>query len=363
MLGLGSLGKLVAYHLAGLPNPPPISLMFHRPGTKREWLRSGEAIEIERNGEVDRRTGYDTELSLMPTTEAYRQADIQAPIHNLIVTVKAAHAAPALASIAHRITSDSTIVLLHNGMGVLEKINEVVFTDPETRPNYITGVVSHGVYSKSAFKAEHAGLGSIALSVIPKVPFEEEYPLDHNAFLLSPSSRYMLRTLTRTPTLAAIAFPPRELFQLQLEKLAINAVVNPLTAIMGCRNGDLLNNTYATRVMRLLLAEISLVLRNLPELRGQPNIETRFSSARLEHRVVNVMHDTAGNISSMLQDIQRNQSTEIGHINGWIVQRGEEMGFRCIINYTIMQLVRMKTQLTLTGETNNVPLEEPEEDQ
>ena len=336
--------------------------MFHRFSTRKAWLRSGEAIEIERNGEVDRRTGYDTEYSKKPTTEAYWQAEIHAPIHNLIVTVKAAHAAPALASIAHRIAPDSTILFLHNGMGVLEKVNEIVFPDAETRPNYMTGVVSHGVYSKAPFKAEHAGLGSIALSVIPKVPFEEEYPLDHDVFLLPPSSRYMLRTLTRTPVLAAIAFPPRELFQLQLEKLAINAVVNPLTAIMDCRNGDLLNNTHATRIMRLLLAEISLVFRNLPELRGQPNIEARFSSQRLEHRVVNVMEDTAGNISSMLQDIQKNQLTEIEYINGWIVQRGEEMGFRCIINYTIMQLVQTKSRLTLTGETDNVPFEELEED-
>ncbi|MCJ1334668.1 hypothetical protein MMC10_011380 [Thelotrema lepadinum] len=363
LLGLGSLGKLVAYHLAGIPNRPPISLLFHKWSTKIEWFKSGEAIEIERHGEVDRRHGYDIERSVKPSAEAYMRAEAQAPIHNLIVTLKAGYTVFALSSIAHRLTPDSTILFLHNGMGVLDQVNERVFPDVETRPNYMTGIVSHGVYSKSTFKAEHAGLGSIALSVIPKVPFEKEFPLDQQPLLLPQSSRYMLRTLTRTPMLAAITYPPSELFQLQLEKLAVNAVVNPLTAILGCRNGDLLNATHATRIMRLLLAEISLVFRNLPEIQAQPNIQTRFSAENLEHRVVNVMQDTAGNVSSMLQDIQRNQFTEILYINGWIVQKGEEMGFRCIVNYAIMQLVQTKTWITATKGADELPLEGPEEDQ
>ncbi|KAI4155467.1 MAG: hypothetical protein LQ340_000983 [Diploschistes diacapsis] len=288
------------------------------------------------------------------------QKQAQSPIDNLIVTLKGPMTAKALSSIAHRITPQSTIVFLQNGMGILEEVNEHVFSDGESRPNYISGIVTHGVYSKSLFKAEHAGQGTIALSVLPRVPFEELYSVDPDVTLLPPSSRYLIRTLTRTPALAAVPYPPQELFQLQLEKLAINAVVNPLTAILGCYNGELLDGLHATRTMRLLLAEISLVIRNLPELQGQPNIENRFSPERLENRVVTVLQDTARNLSSMLQDVRKSQVTEIAYMNGWVVRKGEDMGFRCIVNYAIMQLLETKSWLTFKNEAARLPFEGPE---
>lgn len=357
ILGLGSLGKLVAYHLAGLPNRPPVSLLFHRKSTSEAWEESGEAIEIERFGRTDRRTGFDHENA---SPQARMQKQAQSPIDNLIVTLKGPMTAKALSSIAHRITPQSTIVFLQNGMGILEEVNEHVFSDGESRPNYISGIVTHGVYSKSLFKAEHAGQGTIALSVLPRVPFEELYSVDPDVTLLPPSSRYLIRTLTRTPALAAVPYPPQELFQLQLEKLAINAVVNPLTAILGCYNGELLDGLHATRTMRLLLAEISLVIRNLPELQGQPNIENRFSPERLENRVVTVLQDTARNLSSMLQDVRKSQVTEIAYMNGWVVRKGEDMGFRCIVNYAIMQLLETKSWLTFKNEAARLPFEGPE---
>ena len=357
ILGLGSLGKLVAYHLAGIPNRPPISLLLHKHGTIEAWRRCGEIIKLERNGQTDSRKGYDQDSAMKPANEALLQEQVQDPIHNLIVTLKGPMTAKGLSSIAHRIVAESSIVFLQNGMGIIDEVNEKVFPDPETRPNYIMGVVSHGVYSTSQFEAKHAGLGTIALSVLRNVPFEEVYPMDTDAMLLPQSARYLIRTLTRTPALAAVAYPPPELFQLQLEKLAVNAVVNPLTAILGCFNGELLHNLHATRTMRLLLAEISLVIRNLPELQGQPNISNRFSPNRLESIVVGVLEDTARNVSSMLQDVRKSQITEISYINGWFVRRGEDLGFRCVVNYAVMQLLETKSWLTFKHQTDELPFE------
>ena len=360
ILGFGSLGKLVAYHLAGIPNRPPISLLFHRTSTRDEWIQNGKGVEVERFGETDRRTGFDHESALPANSGFQRQAEsIKKPIHNLIVTLKAPMTTPAISSIAHRLAPNSTIVFLQNGMGVIDELNEKVFPDPDKRPRYMVGIVTHGVYSKTKFQVVHAGQGTIALSVIPTVPFEKDYTPNSDVLLLPHSSRYLLRTLTRTPTLAAIAYPPQELFQLQLEKLAINAVVNPLTAILGCHNGDLLGGSHATRIMRVLLAEISLVLRNLPELQGLSNIESRYSSERLEYLVIDVLRITARNVSSMLQDVRNGQITEIKYINGWIVNKGEDLGFRCIVNYAIMQLLETKSWLTSIKDTDKLPFEEP----
>ena len=360
ILGLGSLGKLVAFHLASIPNRPPISILFHRASTRAAWVEAGQAIEVERDEQTDRRTGFDAESGARPATEEKKVEQSQKPIYNLIVTLKGPVTAGALASIAHRLTADSTIVFLQNGLGILDELDEKVFPNPDTRPSYMAGIVTHGAHSKSQFKTEHAGLGTIALSVLPKASSDGLDFQESELMALSQSSRYLLRTLTRTPSLAALGYPYQELFQLQLEKLAVNAVVNPITAILGCYNGELLHGTHATRLMRLLLAEISLVIRNLPDLQGLPNVEARFSSERLEHIVVGMLQTTARNLSSMLQDVRKSQVTEIAYINGWFVKKGEELGLRCIVNYAVMQLLETKSWMTFKRESDRLPFEDPE---
>ena len=41
ILGIGNLGRLFAHALANSPNPPPISLLFHRPTLISEWEQAG----------------------------------------------------------------------------------------------------------------------------------------------------------------------------------------------------------------------------------------------------------------------------------------------------------------------------------
>jgi len=229
-------------------------------------------------------------------------------------------------------------------------VNKALFPDVENRPNYMLGITSHGVYPTRSFSIVHAGLGTMALGLVPRYPVlrqqnprislstkgEEEW---------APSSRYLLRTITRTPVLAAVGFSQIELMQLQLEKLAVNAIINPLTVVFDCRNGDLLYNFAITRVMRLLLSEISFIIYSLPELQGVPNVKMRFSPDRLETLAVSVAAKTSSNLSSMLQDVRQGKQTEIPYINGFVVRRGEEMGIKCVMNYMLLQIVKGKQQM------------------
>ena len=172
----------------------------------------------------------------------------------------------------------------------------------------------------------------------------------------SPTSRYLLRTVCRSPTLAAVPNSPTELLQAQLDKLAMNAIINPITSLMDTRNGALLHNFALTRAMRLLLGEISLVIRSLPELAQLPNVTTRFAPDRLETLVVAIAHRTRNNISSMLADTRAGAVTEIDYINGYVVKRGEELGITCYMNYLIVQLVRGKQQLISLERQDEFPV-------
>lgn len=126
--------------------------------------------------------------------------------------------------------------------------------------------------------------------------------------------------------------------------------------MLDSKNGDVLSNFAMTRVMRLLLSEISLVLRSLPELQGVSNVRMRFSPNRLESLAVSVMGKTSENISSMLQDVRKGKQTEIDYINGYVVRRGEEMGIKCVMNYMLLQLVKGKQQMINRRIDDYVPI-------
>ncbi len=266
-------------------------------------------------------------------------------IHHLVVTVKAHHTVSALRPFAHRLSSKSTILFLQNGMGMIDEVNKEIFTNEDDRPHYMVGILSHGLYGRGPFDVVHAGDGTIALGLLID---GKDYP---------PSGRYLLRTMTRTPVFVAVGFTPTDLVQQQLDKLAINAVVNPLTAILDCFNGQLLDNFFMTRIIRLLVAEISVVFRSLPELKHVPNVNMRFDSARLESLVVRIAQLTGQNRSSMLQDVRNGRQTEIDYINGYIVRRGEELGIHCITNYMLMQMVKAKDKMNEEKRGGVVPLQ------
>lgn len=387
ILGTGSIGCLVAHSLVQLPNAPPITLMLHRPEVYGRFQQASRIVRlINKTTDVnDEQTGFDVDVlsgysndfpywehhphqvdknhSLKNTiTEAEKMGDGEVFIYNLIVSVKGPRTRQALQSIKHRVNAKTTILLMQNGLGQIDELNEHVFTDPATRPTYMLGIISHGCYLTGPFNVVHAGIGTVALGVyrdtdrfplpakgtetIPSNLDEAQrkvmFPTDTDLYS-NISARYLLRTLTRCPTLACAAYPYLDLFQLQLEKLVTNCLLNPLTAIMDVNNGATLSNPPLTRVQRLLLSEIALVLRGLPELEGIPNVRARFSPARLELRFQTVATQTARNSSSMREDMRWMQDTEIDYINGYIVKRGEEQGIKCVLNYMIMQLIKAKT--------------------
>lgn len=417
IMGVGSIGKLIAHAIRGIANPPPVTLMLYKRSSFNAWEKSKQEITINDDGTEIRRGGYDAELMPLVKTQhgvqmeagksdlydygdsvrpheaarafaEQRQPQAQGsqrevrsrqameagmtsyvpddgseePIHNLIVTLKGPNTLSALRKIQYRLLPSSTICFLQNGMGVIDELNTELFPDPTTRPNYMQGIITHGVNvppakaAQDPFYAVHAGHGTIALGLLRRTPLHKPTPSeairasaqdkhDLQSELWAPSSRYLLRTLTRTPVLAAVGFAPTELLQQQLEKLAVNSVLNPLTVLLDSRNGGILYNFAMTRTMRLMLAETSLVIRSLPELANIPNIATRFSAQRLETLVVSVANTTKDNVSSMLADVRAGRQTEVEYINGYIVKRGEEMGIKCVVNYSIMQLVLGKGNL------------------
>lgn len=114
-------------------------------------------------------------------------------------------------------------------------------------------------------------------------------------------------------------------------KLVINAAINPITALLGISNGELLSREKA----RALLQETAREASAVAEAQGiclpypDPVVAVESTASR-----------TANNRSSMLQDVQRGAPTEIDAICGAIVRAGEKTGVKTPINRTLFHLIK-----------------------
>ena len=114
-------------------------------------------------------------------------------------------------------------------------------------------------------------------------------------------------------------------------KLAINAGINPLTAILRVPNGKLVEIALARALMESAAVETSMVASSL-------GVSLPYDDAAAA--AVDVAVRTAKNHSSMLQDILRGAPTEIDAISGAVARRAEALGISAPVNWTLWHLVR-----------------------
>ena len=119
-------------------------------------------------------------------------------------------------------------------------------------------------------------------------------------------------------------------------KLVINAAINPITALLGIANGELLERPQA----RWLAAATALEAAEVARAQG---IHLPYPDP--EAAVEGVAGRTAANRSSMLQDVQRKAPTEIDAICGAIVMAGEQWGVPTPVNRTLWMLVKSMNKL------------------
>ena len=327
---------------------------MHTPLEKQRWDSSTKEITVIKEGASASECGFDVEVmrqgSLFDGQIATKNSNLGQEhdphlgndrIDNLIVCVNAPHVRAALFRLRHRLHRRSTILILSSGMGIVEDVNNLVFPYEDSRPDYLIGVLTHGIISESFNAVTLAAVGSISIGSVPR----ERLQNHRSKWRWSANSRYLLRQMTRVPILQAVGLHPMKVFLLQIERLVIDAVTNTITSLLDARIGALLFNSSIHRVACLLIQEMSLVIRSLPELQSVSGLNLRFSPGRLEKLVFANANNAANNISLMLKHVQNGSQSEIEYLNGYLVRRGEKLGIPCPNNYMIMQLIRGKTQM------------------
>jgi 2-dehydropantoate 2-reductase len=113
-------------------------------------------------------------------------------------------------------------------------------------------------------------------------------------------------------------------------KLFINVGINALTAILGCKNGELLSLPGIDRRMEAAIDEaIRIAVRENVPIIDEPHQATRL-----------VCRKTAQNISSMLQDVTKKRRTEIDAINGALVVLGKKLGIDTPENSLLVRQIK-----------------------
>lgn len=127
-------------------------------------------------------------------------------------------------------------------------------------------------------------------------------------------------------------------------KLVINVAINPLTGILSVKNGNLLDNPAAKKIMGMSAREAAEVASGL-------GIKLNFKDpVRQAERVAAA---TAENLSSMLQDIQRNAPTEIDSLCGSVVRSGRMVDLPTPVNEILMLLIQAKKDFIRKANDDN----------
>jgi 2-dehydropantoate 2-reductase len=119
-------------------------------------------------------------------------------------------------------------------------------------------------------------------------------------------------------------------------KLALNACINPVTAIFRVLNGEVARENSPAQLLAMRLAHEIRALYSIV----LPGVDVSNLSAD----VTKLAFDTGANTSSMLADILSGRTTEVDFINGYIVKMGHLAGINVNQNETIVQKVKELTE-------------------
>ncbi|KAI0402928.1 ketoisovalerate reductase [Xylaria palmicola] len=374
ILGVGNMGRLYAMCLSKLADGPRITLVVRTKELLERWAAE-PGIELTRHGHVHRSAGFDIEwwTTERPPVGPIAEVGAGRRIDNLIVATKARDALPQVDRVRRYLDSGSTVVFVQNGMCKLwpplgDAYVQARFPNG-TSPNWIACVTTHGVTSQGPFKSTHA---SPANALVGPVMRGDAGSVGEE------SMGYLMRQIASAPDLDARQVSRMELWTAQLEKLVVNAVINPLTAVLRCKNGEILEarDDALPAVIDRLLAEASDTLRAhiqdpksdeilssdpdagtpIPEGSGgvpRPNADRkellrRFSFPQLQRMVLDVGAKVSENKSSMLQDMIANKQTEIDEFNGWLVDTARllDKGLRLPTHEKLIELVKTRAALT-----------------
>jgi 2-dehydropantoate 2-reductase len=297
ILGAGALGSLMGARLSR--TDAGLTLLT----TNREHIQAivekGLMIE-ELDGRVER---------FHFASAVSEPGNIAKAVDVVLVTVKTYETEAAIASIRNCCHPATVFLTLQNGIGNGERIADLV--GPTV---VLMGTTAQGATYVEPGRIRHGGNGPTFIGEATGLPSERV--------------RLLVDLFTRA---GLVTQASGEMQVLIWRKLLINVGINAITALTGIRNGRIADLEAARNLSRAAVEEAMAVAR----AKGIPVAED------MVEQVLTVARATAQNRSSMGQDVDFGQRTEIDAINGAIVGFGQELGVETPVNRALTQLIQI----------------------
>lgn len=227
----------------------------------------------------------------------------------VILTTKATDVEKALEGIFPLLRPDSYLLLLQNGLGIKEAAVEVLRDSPLTESHILMGIVAVGATFLEPGRVGFYG-GNIRLEPgFDSTPFRG---LLDDTFIPSKISTSFTKDIWT--------------------KLAVNAVVNPLSVLLAAQNRFVADPAH-NEIKTLILEEVLAVAA----AEGMPlSLDVEFINRFI----------ASDNFTSMYQDIRRRKRTEIDYINGAVVRLAEKHGVETPVNRFLVGLIKAVEKLS-----------------
>lgn len=291
IIGGGSIGLLLAHYLM---KHYEVHVYVRSNKQMDKLLTEGLIFEKEKNLineaiNVSLFSGWNAEEEL--TIIAVKQYQLPAVIKKIKTT--------------NNMGKKCTFLFLQNGMGHLKLLNELY------DKTILVGTVEHGANKIKDNHIIHTGDGLINLALYQGENESElaellAMPIRNFPFVLQKNYNEML-----------------------VQKLIVNAIINPLTAVLNINNGMLLKNPHYYYLFKEFFNEVSTIL-------GLMDKEKIF------RHLEDITRKTAANRSSMLKDLDEQRPTEIDAILGFVLDEAREKQLNAPFSESYYHLIKGK---------------------
>ncbi|SMN18444.1 similar to Saccharomyces cerevisiae YHR063C PAN5 dehydropantoate 2-reductase, part of the pantothenic acid pathway, structurally homologous to E. coli panE [Maudiozyma saulgeensis] len=357
VLGMGSMGTLLSVNMIRSSNINIIPLFRNLAKVNRFKDEAHSTIGM-RKVYLEDKPLTTAKLNNIYCPETFPKNDI---IKNLIITTKTYQTKDALTPYLSYINKDTNLIMVQNGLGVLDVLRDEIFTTPNERPNLFQGVIAHGAFQDHDFIFNHAGFADMKIA---RLPWDEQDILQTKSLVVKDATEnelieiFMNDAVRESLDIHHMTY--QELLLGQLFKFLINSCINSVTAIVDSDNGEIVENckpvfrsivTEALEILRVAyspLFEYETKFNNTPDypvLSVDKTLDIDYLVTEI-NRIGCILNKH--NSSSMRQDTRYLRDTEIDYINGYTVQMAEKFHLgagSAKVNKTICELVNLRLGL------------------
>lgn len=234
----------------------------------------------------------------------------------LVVPVKSYQNSYLIEQLAPCVKAHTSILILQNGIASIEQYSEAF---PNNRLFF--GSITDGLYKSSENHVVHAGKGRLTIGELKSATVDSNTESRPRV-----PSDIIPRAIKKLLSHHSKGQWTENILPVLLHKLAVNVCINPLTFIHQIDNGRVSDyQDDLEQIIGQLVPVLNAWMKSDANTSQQrtSNPKRRFSRDELMTSVMDVIHQTANNRSSMLQDRLQATQTEIDAILLPVIKKAE----------------------------------------